>query len=96
MSIKVEFVSSSELGVHGDSTELLVNICKSLKADAYLSGASGHKYMDEGLFEQENIKLLYSEFKHPVYSQLWGDFKPNMSIVDLLFNEGKGSLELIK
>lgn len=91
----VKFVRASELNVSGQGTELLVNICQAVGADTYLSGPSGQKYMDEGLFEKENISLRYSDFQHPTYTQLWGDFIPNMSIIDLLFNEGEKSLDIL-
>lgn len=89
LSIKnVKIVRTSELGVCGKSTSLLINICKAVGADTYLSGFGGKKYMDEGLFENEGIKLKYSEFQHPVYNQLFGDFVPNLSVIDFIFNEG--------
>jgi hypothetical protein len=47
-------------------------------------------------FKDKNIKLYYQDYKHPNYSQLWGDeFLPYMSVIDLLFNHGKNSLEII-
>lgn len=92
----VQFIQASELNVSGESTELLVNICKAVGADTYLSGPSGQKYMDVELFEKEGISLRYSDFKHATYTQLWGDFIPNMSIIDLIFNEGERSLGILK
>lgn len=92
----VEFIRASELNVSGERAELPVNICRAVGADTYLSGPSGQKYMDEELFEKEGISLRYSDFKHPAYTQLWGDFIPNMSIIDLLFNEGGESLKILK
>lgn len=91
----VRFIRASELSVRGTSTELLVNICKAVESDTYLSGPSGQKYMDEELFKKEKISIRYSDFKHPTYTQLWGDFTPNMSIIDLIFNEGEKSLEIL-
>lgn len=88
-SIKgVKFIRASELNVSGKSTELLINICKALGADTYLSGFGGKKYMNEKLFEKRGIELKYYEFQHPIYKQLWGDFISNLSVIDLLFNEG--------
>ena len=51
----VKFVRTSELGVDGKSTNLLINICKAVGADTYLSGNGGKKYMVEELFENEGI-----------------------------------------
>ena len=91
----VKLVLASELSASGKSTELLINICKAVGGDVYLSGFGGKNYMDEAAFEKEGLVLRYYDFKHPTYSQLWGDFIPNLSIVDLLFNEGGRSLEIL-
>ena len=84
----IKFIRASELGVCGKSTALLVDICKAVGADTYLSGFGGKKYMDEELFGKEGIQLKYSGFQHPVYNQMWGDFIPNLSVIDFIFNQG--------
>ncbi len=91
-----KFVKSSSLEVSGASTQLLVNICKVVGADTYLAGFGSKKYMDEAAFEKASLKFRYSDFKRPTYRQLWGDFIPDLSIIDLLFNEGERSLEILK
>jgi hypothetical protein len=92
----VKFLRASELNISGKSTEMLINICKAVGGDTYLSGNGGKNYMDEQLFEKEGIKLKYSEFQHPVYNQLWGDFVPNLSVIDFIFNEGGSNFLNIK
>jgi len=92
----VKFIRASDIGVDGKSTQLLTNICQVVGADTYLSGPSGQDYMDESFFIMKGIRLKYTDFKHPVYNQLWGDFAPRMSIVDLIFNEGDRSLDILK
>jgi hypothetical protein len=94
--LNCKFIRASTLKVTGSGTELLINICKAAGADTYLSGSGGGNYMNEDAFEKEGIKLEYHDFKHPTYRQLWGDFIPNLSIIDLLFNEGEKSLEILK
>jgi len=89
----------SSLNVNGKGTELLINICKAVEADTYLSGEGGKRYMDMKRFEEENIKVLFQEFNHPKYPQVFekkAGFIPNLSIVDLLFNCGEKSLNIIK
>ncbi len=81
--------------VQEESTDLLVNLCKEFKADVYLSGRGGRKYQDEEKFKMAKIKLEYSDFIHPAYFQLWGEFIPNLSVIDLLFNHGPKSLEIL-
>ena len=39
-------------------------------------------------FEEANIKVLWQDFKHPVYPQLHGEFIPYLSSIDVFFNCG--------
>ena len=82
------FVQASGYRFDSVSTEFLVNITKHMGGTQYMSGLGAKKYMDESLFEKAGIELVYTDFKHPEYNQLWGDFIPNLSILDLLFNHG--------
>lgn len=91
-----QFAKSSEMKVkYQDSTDHLVQICKKLAATHYLTGDSAKDYMDEAQFSQAGITLEYHNYKHPPYHQLWGDFIPYLSIIDLLFNEGPNSLKIL-
>jgi hypothetical protein len=80
----------------GQKTELIIDICEKLKTPIYLSGTGGGKtYNDETMLNKKGIELLYSDFQHPQYRQLWGTFVPNLSIIDLLFNEGHKSRDIL-
>jgi len=95
--IETELVRSSSLGVQGAKVELLVATCKSVGAERYLSPLGSKVYIDENnIFPQNNIELEYQNFEHPKYAQLHGDFIPYLSVIDLLFNEGEHSLEIIR
>lgn len=91
-----ELIKASDLGVyvHGP-TEVNLTIAERVGADIYLSGKHGRDYLDENQFAEHGIEVRYQDFEHPQYPQLWGDFVPRMSSIDLLFNCGKGSLEVI-
>ena len=89
LNIKTKLIYASELdGITGESTERLVSICKKLNGTDYLAGLGAKKYQEDHLFNIENINVVNTPFKHPEYPQLWGDFLPSMSIMDLLFNCG--------
>jgi hypothetical protein len=79
-----------------DSTLRLVKICQALGGDAYLSGKDGAKYMDLDTFHSHQIELVFQDFEHPEYSQCYGPFEPNLSVVDLLFNCGPDSRNIIR
>jgi hypothetical protein len=93
--IKTPLVRASDMGVEGQSTDLLLRICQKLKASAYLSGKSGRDYLDESKFTEENIQVFHQNFVHPIYQQLYSPFLPQMSVIDLLMNHGKESLRII-
>lgn len=86
--IEKQIIRSSELKAAGQKTELLVDLCKKMNADAYLSGTGGREYVDDAQMKAEGVDSRYTDFKHPVYRQLHEPFLPNMSVIDLLFNYG--------
>lgn len=96
LDINIEIVKSSELKINGTSTQRLINICKSVGADTYVSGIGGKKYMDPKLFEKNNIKLDYEHYICPQYPQhLSKSFVPDLSIIDMLVNLGPDCMRLI-
>ena len=97
LGIKIEILNESELDIKGESTERLINICETLNAKTYVSGIGGKNYLDEKLFKKKNIQLEYQNYQSMPYSQNHSeDFVPNLSAIDLLFNLGPESLDLIK
>jgi hypothetical protein len=95
LEIQTPHAMSSEYKVSTQSTERIIDLAKKCAADTYYSGSGGKAYMDESLFEKNGIKLVYQHYEHPVYDQLHGEFKPYMSIIDLLFNCGKESYGIL-
>ena len=97
LGVKIPVVKESELNVKGEGTERLVNACKAVGADTYVSGAGGRGYMDEHAFEKAGIRLEYQEYTPVEYSQRFSkQFVPNLSVVDLLFNVGPASGRVLK
>ncbi|MDH3267270.1 MAG: WbqC family protein [Ignavibacteria bacterium] len=89
------YYSSKILDVQGSATEKLISICEKLECNTYLSGFGGLKYQEEELFSAANIELKIYNFNHPQYSQLWGEFLPNLSILDLILNCGEEGRDLL-
>lgn len=94
--IKTEIILASDFKLSEEPTERLIDICKILKGDIYLSGPHGRNYLNTERFKDENIGVVFQDFKHPVYQQLYGDFLPFMSSIDLLLNHGPQSIEIIR
>ena len=58
---------------HLKGTHRLVDICVQLGADQYLAGAGGKDYLDESLFEEEGIEVIYQKYtnKDHIMEHLW-------------------------
>jgi hypothetical protein len=79
-----------------DPDERLIEIARHFGADAYLAGSGGRDYMNLDKFDKKRIKVHFQQYQHPVYKQLFGDFVPFMSVIDLLFNHGKDSFKILR
>jgi len=95
LSITTPIVFESELDVLTTKTQRIIDICRKLNADTYLSGVGAKDYLDESLFPANKITLYYQNFEHPEYRQCFEPFMPYMSTIDLLFNHGPGSRSLL-
>ncbi len=87
---------SSSLGIiDATGNERILEICKKLKATVLYDSAGAQPFIDTALFADNGIKVIFQEYKHPVYQQAYQPFLPQMSAIDLLFNEGSRSREVI-
>jgi hypothetical protein len=86
---------SSALNIKGDRIGRLVNICKYFNAGIFYEGVAGKNYINEESFMEQGIRVEYQDYKHPIYHQLYGEFIPYLSIIDLLFNHGDESLAIL-
>ena len=94
--MSTQIVRSSALGVEGRKANIHVEICRKLGADQYMSGAGQCKYLDQQALRAAGIQHHVQQFTHPTYSQVHGDFMPNMAAIDLLFNYGKKGAEFFR
>lgn len=98
LGIQTKLVLASALALTPveTATERLVAICQALGADSYISGAGGRDYLDPDRFAEAGIGVDFQAFHCPSYPQRFGRFEPNLSVVDLLFNCGARSLEVLR
>ncbi len=64
----------------------LVEMCKMLGADTYISGAGARCYLDESLFAAARINVEWHEWQDRAYPQQGGGFVPQLSSLDLAMN----------
>jgi hypothetical protein len=98
LNINTKRTRSSTLGINTSSNQLLIDIIRHFNANCYIPGGGSSDYQEDVLFEKNNIKIEYQNFKHPQYEQNnSGNFIQGLSIIDLLMNKSfKESEELIK
>ncbi|MGE5329812.1 MAG: WbqC family protein [Deltaproteobacteria bacterium] len=100
LNLNSSFVLQSELNISESitSTDLLIEIVKSVGGDSYICGNGASGYQEDEKFSEAGIKLIYQNFCHPVYSQLKSEnFIAGLSIIDMLFNCGfQNTKDLLK
>lgn len=95
LSTKLTFCE--DYGVVGKKTESLIDLIQKANGTEYISGPSAKSYIDESLFDNNNITLTWMDYSHyKEYPQLYPPFEHNVSIIDLIFNCGPNSLNYIK
>jgi hypothetical protein len=89
--VNTQIIVSSDLEIVADEpNRKIVEICNKLNANTYLAGQGGKNYMDQELFRQNNINIIWQDFDPNTitYEQINGEFIAGLSIIDALFNIG--------
>jgi len=97
LGIRTPMLRSSTLDVEGQRSELLLDICRKVGASAFLGGMGGSRaYLDNEAFAAANMGVVWQDFRHPQYPQC-GDapFSAGLSVLDVLFNCGEASREMV-
>ena len=79
LGLKGKLMLQSELGVSGRATDLLISICTALNADTYLAQPFVEKFLDTDKLRAGGVALASARFSPPVYPQLWGEFRYNLT-----------------
>jgi hypothetical protein len=95
LKIRVRLVLLSELNIPGSGQDLVLEICRALGATEFLVQRPALKYMHPERFAAEGIGLKSFGIPTPVYPQLWGNFVSNLSMLDMVFNCGPKSMDIL-
>jgi hypothetical protein len=95
LGIKVPVESAGKYDFQGEKSELVLDMCHQLKAELYVFGALGRDYADIDAFEKGGVKILFQDYVHPQYPQMHDGFTPFLTILDLLFNCGPDSFDIL-
>jgi hypothetical protein len=70
-------------------------MCKTFGASTFLTQNAAAKYLDKDVFKAEGISLKTFKPLPLIYPQLWKDFIPNLSALDLMFNCGPKAHDIV-
>jgi hypothetical protein len=89
LNIKTPLLRPTDQPLQTDKSSRLVFLCKQHKATEYYSGPSAVAYLNQELFANEKISVNWFDYSgYSTYDQLYPPFQHQVSIIDLLFNEG--------
>jgi hypothetical protein len=97
--IRTPVIHSSDLDARGQKTELAINLCRAVDAKVLLCGMGGSRgYMDVAALERAGVRVAWQDFRHPRYPQHPHpeNFVPGLSALDLLFNCGPASGDVLR
>lgn len=78
-------------------SERLAGICTQAGATEYLSGPAARDYLDLDVFAAQGVAVRWFDYDdYPEYPQLWGEFRHDVSIVDMAFNCGREATSYMK
>ena len=95
LGVDTEIRRLSELNIKTGGDYLPIEICRFFDASTYVAPAAAGKHLNAALFEKAGIELRYAKARSCIYPQLWGDFIPDLSAFDLLFNCGPKAREIL-
>jgi len=81
----------------GDNTERIIQLTRAVAADVHLTSTYGttRRYIDWTRVAEAGIGVEAQQFGEPHYRQQFEPFRPNLSVVDLLFAVGPAAGELL-
>ena len=88
-NLKTEIIFSSSMGIKSSKGDLIIDICKEVGAETYISGLGAKDYINLENFKFNNIEVCFLPSRNPIYNQYSGEFIPDLSIIDLVMNESK-------
>jgi hypothetical protein len=96
LGIHTKFENSSDYAPEGQRLDRLLDVLRKSGATEYISGPAAKSYIDESEFQKANIKLTWMDYSnYPEYHQLYPPFAHDVSIIDLVFNEGPQSIHYL-
>lgn len=86
--IECAFRVSSALNIAGSRSERLLAMVHALGGSIYVTGHGARHYLDHEIFERGDVRVEYMQYQRNPYRQLYGEFNPFVSVLDLIADLG--------
>ena len=97
LGIETSFTWSMDYAVNEKSSARIQALCERAGATAYLSGPSAASYLDLPSFDRAGITVEWMDYSgYPEYRQQFPPFEHQVSVLDLMLNEGSGARRFMK
>jgi WbqC-like protein family len=97
LGMTTEVTDSRAYGLIKHKGERVLELLEKVGATEYLSGSSAKSYLDPEEFKRRGIKLTWMDYSgYPEYRQLYPPFVHEVSVIDLIFNEGPNARKYLK
>ena len=97
LEIEAVVESSSDYDLVDGPNARLIDLCKQIGADVYISGPLARDYLDTSKFSSAGIEVEWFDYSgYPIYDQLWGEFEHGVSVLDLISNTGSAAPNYMK
>ena len=89
LKVNTEILYDLNYEFEGQKTSLLIDYCRKLDCDVYMSNLGSSAYIQISEFNKAKINHIYINYKPVNYRQRYKGFEPGLSILDMLMNCGK-------
>ncbi|UCH77954.1 MAG: WbqC family protein [Candidatus Coatesbacteria bacterium] len=96
LEVTTPIVDVDAQAVAGTKSDLIIDICRQVDATAYLSSDGEVVYIEKEKFAAAGLGHSYLGWEPTPYPQLFGEFVPNLAAIDLLFNCGPASRDVVR
>lgn len=96
LGLTTQFARSTDYVLAGAKGERVIDLLKQAGATHYVSGPAARAYLTDDMLAAEGIAVTWKDYTgYPPYAQLHGEFRHDVSILDLLFHTGPAAAEFI-
>ncbi|KAA3661694.1 MAG: hypothetical protein DWQ10_04010 [Calditrichaeota bacterium] len=95
LSVTCEFVKTSELDTSSDGAAWISEWGKQINCDTYLVEVQLRNYLEKNKLDLQHLNLKYMQLHSIPYFQQFDEFIPELSIIDMLLNEGDDTKAII-